>query len=831
MTTRESAFGALLKRRREALKLTQQQLGQQIGCSAITIRKLESGERRPSEQVAELLAKHLKVPTEERNEFLVLARAKPAAVPSGSGDQAQTPSNNLPSGLASLVGRDAFISAALRHIRQDEARLFTLTGPGGVGKTSLALEIARQVVEVNESFDPPFHDGVYFVNLAPIGDADRVLDAIAQTLQVKDAGSNGPHDAVKAFLRDKRLLLILDNFEHVVAAAPHVAGVLAVCPHVVAMVTSRSRLRVAGERMLQVQPLAREAAVALFVERARAAKPEFRPADDGGEAIAEICHRLDGLPLAIELVAARIQLMSPRALLARLITEQGHTQIRMVADGVSDLPARHKTLHDTIRWSYDLLRPDEQALFRRLGVFMGGWTLEAAESVAAADNGQANAHHQSSIITVWNSLTMLLDNSLVQQHDQPDDEPRFSMLETLREFALEQLVASGEARVARHRHAQFFIALAERAEPHLAGSPEQKTWLNRLDRDHDNIRTALRLLLNEGRADDAARLASAIWRLWRLRGYLAEGRQWLEGAIAIQPQQPETQEQAAGQAKLLHSLGAIVWQENDLATARRCFERSLALARASGSKNVLWRALDGLAAVSVDLGEWDTAEAWISEGLSVVRDLGDQRGIANAIERLATIAYHRQDYRKAREWFEQSLAISRALSDESSICITLANLGSIAHALHQFDDSAAFLEESLALAHKLDLKSLIPQINENLIELKLEQGDYEQAQARCVEALRMSHEQGQRYTVSSCLMHLATVTARQRQPERAAMLLGASQMILEATGGPRQPGQQADFERLLAETRAQLDETLIDKAFARGKAMTAEQAVDFALNG
>ncbi len=449
-------------------------------------------------------------------------------------------------------------------------RLLTLTGPGGVGKTRLALEAAAGLADT-------FPDGARFVSLAPITDPVLVAPMVAQALGVREAGDEPITERLAAFLRDKRLLLLLDNFEQVVEAAPLVTDLLAACPGLKGLVTSRVRLRLSGERDYPVPPLAvpapagprpfqyakGSAAVRLFSERAQAVRPEFALTPENASAVADICRGLDGLPLAIELAAARIKVLPPAALLARL-----EKRLPLLTGGGRDLPARQQTMRDAIAWSHDLLTPEEQALFRWLAVFVGGFTLEGAEAVVFAGDALD--------LDVFEGVASLVDKSLLRQEVGPDEEPRFAMLETIREFGLERLAARGEEAAIQNAHAAYFLALVEQAESALLG-PEQMAWLTWLDAAHDNLRAALDWCLASD-AEAGLRLAGALSLFWQVRGYLLEGRRWLEALLAQAPQR------AALRAKALHAAGQLARHQADIASGISLCEESLAIYRELGDK-------------------------------------------------------------------------------------------------------------------------------------------------------------------------------------------------------------------------------------------------------
>jgi predicted ATPase/class 3 adenylate cyclase len=434
--------------------------------------------------------------------------------------------HNLPAQPTPLIGREREAAEARERLRRPEVRLLTLAGPGGTGKTRLALQVAVDVLE-------DFADGVFFVPLAPISDPTLVASTVAQTLGVQETGSRPLLERLKEFLQDKAVLLVLDNFEQVIAAVPVVTALHAACPRLKSLVTSREVLRLQGEHEFPVPPLAvpdlrhlpaserlsQYAAAALFIQQASAVKPDFMVTNDNAPAVAEICVRLEGLPLAIELAAARSKLLSPQALLARL-----GSRLELLRGGARDLPARHQTLRGAIAWSYDLLSPDEQALFRRMAVFVGGCTLEAAEAVCRAAGPPE--------LDVLEGMTSLVDKSLLRQEEEANREPRFQMLETIREYGLECLTTSGELESARRAHATDYLALAEEAEPELTG-PQQGVWLHRLETEHDNLRAALQWSQARQDAETGLRLGGALWRFWLVRGYLREGRERLGRLLAL----------------------------------------------------------------------------------------------------------------------------------------------------------------------------------------------------------------------------------------------------------------------------------------------------------
>jgi predicted ATPase/class 3 adenylate cyclase len=521
--------------------------------------------------------------------------------------------NNLPVQPTPLIGRAREVATARGLLQHPDTRMLTLTGPGGVGKTRLGLQIAADALR-------EFPDGTFVVDLAAVISADVVIPSIAKTLRVQEAVDRPIPDSLKDYLHDRRLLLVLDNFEHVLAAAVQVADLLSACPRVKALVTSRAALHLRGERQFPVPPLAlpdrsrrepldqlmRYEAIQLFVQRAQAAKPEFAGSDQNAHAIAEICHRLDGLPLALELAAARVNVFPPDALLERL-----DRRLSVLTSGPRDLPARQQTLRHAIAWSYDLLSPDEQMLFRRLGVFAGGCTPTAAGAVVGG--GEPDP-----ALAVIDGIASLVDKSLLRQEDRAG-ELCFRMLETIREYALECLSATGEAERLQQAHAAYYLAFAERAEPGLLGGWRQAEWLDRLTEDQDNLRAALAWFARHGPAEDGLRLAAALRRFWRARGNLTEGREHMAALLAL----PAAEPRGRARAKALHAAGLFASGQGDYVEARRSLEESLDIYRRLGDAHGIGWALVALGILARYEGDHVAAKSRLEESLALVTQVGD----------------------------------------------------------------------------------------------------------------------------------------------------------------------------------------------------------------
>ncbi len=686
--------------------------------------------------------------------------------------------NNLPNRLTSFIGREWETSEAKRLL--NAGRLLTLTGPGGSGKTSLALRVASELLDSEHGEE--FEDGVVFVALAPIADPDLVISTIAQTLGVRETAGGSLLDHLKAALREKRMLLVLDNFEQVLSAASLVNDLLAASPRLKILVTSRAVLRLRGEKDYPVPPLAlpeagrelnadglsRYAAVALFVERALDAKPDFRVTDENASAVAEICARLDGLPLAIELAAARVRLLPPQALLARLAR-----RLPLLVGGARDLPARQRTLRDTIAWSYNLLGPAEQALVRWLGVFVGGFTLEAAEAVCAGESD------------LLDGLGSLVDKSLLLQ-DERHGEPRFRMLETIREYALEVLDVREEATEIRRRHAMHFLAVAQAAEPELQQA-EQATWFNRLEREHDNLRAAVRWLLESNDAELALRLAGALGRFWEVRGFLSEGQHWLDRSLeragAAQP--PAS---ARAKAAALGAAGTLAFVRSDHERAAALLEESLPLWRELGNRAGVATSLHNLSRVRFYQGDHERAVALCEESLALRRELADKRGVAMSLNTLGVIARNRGDQTAARRLYEESLGLFRDLGDQWGIGLLLNNLARVARDL----------------------------------------GDWTWTTKLCAESLALFREVGDRHGVAWVLSNLAIVAQSRGAWDAAARLFGVVDALRTALGSSSlslSPAERSTYEAAVAATRASLGDEAFSAVWAAGRALPLEQAI------
>jgi predicted ATPase/transcriptional regulator with XRE-family HTH domain/Tfp pilus assembly protein PilF len=786
----DATFGAWLRQRRKALDLTQDGLAERVSCSVEMIRKLEAGTARPSHHLAEVLVARLETSPADHPALVQWARggAPPAAGPAVAlaavAPVARWPTN-LPAPLTDFIGRERERAAVTTFLRRAPVRLVTLTGPGGIGKTRLGLEVASALRDT-------FADGVWLVELAALTDPDLVAGTIAATLPVPESGGRPVLERLHEYLRERHLLLVLDNCEQVLAAAGLVEDLLKSAPRLKVLATSRAPLRVYGEREFLVPPLTLPdrrplpsfdqlptyEAVRLFVERTQAVQPAFVLNAATAPAVVEICWRLDGLPLAIELAAARGRLFPPAALLARL-----DGALNVLTGGVRTAPVRQQTLRAAIDWSYQLLTPPDQRLFRRMAVFQGGCTLEALDAVGNYDAGFGGA--------VPAGVESLVEQSLVQPREGRSEEPRFGMLETIHAYAREKLAESGEGPALQREHARYFMQWAEAAEIGLTGA-QQAEWFARVEDAHDNIRAALRWAREQSaRAQPEAgeigmRIAGALWRFWYIRGYHSEGRTQLAAALAGGPGRAEMR---TIRAKVLNGAGNMAWQQGDYAAARTLHEESLAIRREVGDPRSIAASLANLGNVAHVLGDYAAARTLHEESLAIRRKWGDQKGISSLLGNLGNVAAAQGDYAAAGALYEESLAIGRALGETWAIAGVLGNLGYAAH----------------------------------------RQGDVGRARQLYAESLRISRAVGARQEMAIALAGLGAVAGAARQPVKGARLLGAVETLLAALGLALTPEDRAAYEQGVAAARAQLDNAAFAQAWAEGGALGLDQAIEYAL--
>ena len=707
------------------------------------------------------------------------------------------PRHNLTTASSPLIGREKEISEISELLRQPDARLVTMTGIGGTGKTRLSQAVARNMLD-------EFSDGVFFIKLADITHSELVASTIAQPLGVKETAGKSILETLKDFLREKQTLLVMDNFEQVTDAAPIIAELLSAAPRLKILITSRTLLHLSAEREYPVPPLglpsdaasltfdelSKYEAIRLFAERARGAKPNFALTADNVQSVAEICARLDGLPLAIELAAARVKILSPSAILTKL-----ENRLQLLTGGASDLPARQQTMRGAVAWSYDLLSEDERHIFERLSVFVGGFTFEASESVfsgqwSVSGNAERNksmpeliTEHRPLTTSVLDGITSLLDKSLIVSKEQDDGEMRFRMLEVVREYALEMLESGGQAEAVRGSHAVYFRALAEEAEKYLKGENSVK-WLDLLEEEHDNLRAALRWALKND-VKIAARLSAALRLFWLFHSHLEEGRRWLEAGLEC------TEDELFSEVRfnLLNLLGTFARFQGDYAAAQKIYEKQLAEAK---EINDLWQiaeANSGLGSVAYQQGDLATARKFLGETLAVSRRLDEKYGIAATLNSLGDIARTEGDNAAARPLFEESLKISRRLGTKQFVCAILANLGAVTFA----------------------------------------EGDYGAARHHFKEALATAQEMGNRTVVSLSLDGFAALAAERGDPDCAAQLAGAAEHLRESIGYEIEPADLSFREKYFSKLRAALSEVDLSASFERGRKLKPEEAVSLCL--
>jgi predicted ATPase/DNA-binding SARP family transcriptional activator len=778
-----------------------------------------SGERAAALQEAERLAKVLREEFEAEPDIEVEAfadrlRQAPRALPPRHEDAPR----HLPWQPDPLVGRERETVRLRQMIEDPTVRLITLTGPGGAGKTRLAIHVAREVLD-------RFPDGVFFVSLGTLRDAGLVGVTIARTIGVSPAPGAEVLDSLRASLKRLRCLLVLDGFETVQPAADVIADLLEETDHLEVVVTSRAVLRLRGERVFPVPPLRvpdrehvpgvadlREyGAIRLFIQRAQAADPEFELTDENRRAVAGICAGLDGLPLAIELAAARVRLLEPSMILSRL-----GQRFELLRGGPRDLPERQQTLRRTFDWSYDLLSESQRRLFRHLCVFVGGCSLEAVRRVCYPENDDE--------AVVLDDLSSLVDNSLLRQVSVFEDEPRFEMLDTIREYGRRLLADGGELADLQRSHALYFLELAERAEPGLAGK-RQAVWLDRLEPEFANVQAVLDWALEWGEIELAVRLGSALWWFMWLRGHFTEMRWRLDQALARRSLLP-----ASLQANLMIARGAIASVNGEHERAMALYQEALGVERERLGVRQVTQVLRSMAYALSRREEYKRATELLDECLALSREMESPTEVTAALRGLAKMALHLRDYERADQLYNEALDLSRAHADRNGVVWALHGLGEVARHRGDFDGAAALLEEGLRICGEFDSKPGTAYLRLASAHVARYQGDLGEARRRYQEALRLLYELGNRRRVAICLFGLAALDVRENAFERALVFMGAVDPMSETGGIQLAPVDQAEYERAVVEIRSRMEDTEIERLRQTGREMELERVLELALS-
>ena len=823
-----ATFGELVRFLRRKADLTQRELSIAVGYSESQISRLEQNERAPEgATLAARFVPALYIDDEPKwiARLLELGSATHAHISQADAlqpiaDAKPTP-HNLPIQLTSFIGREKEITEIKRLLseRERSVRLLTLTGHGGCGKTRLALQAASSILD-------DFRDGVWLIELAPLVDPALVPQTVAAVFGLREEAGRPLLSTLTDHLRSKRLLLILDNCEHLVQAGAELAeSLLHACPDMCILATSREMLGVGGERALyvpslsipdprespSVESLSQYGAVRLFADRAVTVEPNFTLTEENAAAIVQICRRLDGIPFAIELAAARIKVLRVEQIAERLVDA-----FRLLTGGNRTALPRHQTLQAALDWSYDLLSEKERFLFNRLSVFAGGWTLEAAEAVCAGDGIESTE--------ILDLLVHLLNKSLVIAEHEQRDETRYRLLEIVRQYVLMKLVVNHEAITARRRHAEYYLGLAEEVLSYLI-TPVQPAWFDRMEIEHDNLRAALAWSLSApGGGELGLRLAATARSFWQARGYWSEGRGWLEGALAYANIEGVDHTQAYALA--LRGLGELLSQQGDYEAGQAYFADSLKCYQELGEVSASAAILERLGWLARERGDAVTARLRLEESLALRRELEDQFGLAWGLVTLSEVGVLQEDVAWTTALIEEAFPLLRHFGETYGIAWCLNHLGHAAQLQGDYVQAKQFHEESLPLFQKFGARIIgVPWAFQGLGETALAQGDAELAAKHLTEALTSFHDLGDRTGTSWCLAGLAGVATLHEEPERAAWLWGAAEALRKSIGAREAPASRATHERLKTQVRQQLGEAAFNAKWAEGQAASMEQAI------
>lgn len=720
--------------------------------------------------------------------------------------------SNLPQQLTSFIGREREIGEVIRLL--NGARLVSLVGTGGCGKTRLSLQVASRLLS-------RYSGGAWFVELASLSDPKLVPQAVASALGVREEAGRALPDTLADYLKPLKLLLVLDNCEHVLEACASLAStLLQACPHLRVLTTSRERLGIGGEvvwtvpqlsrpdprRLLPLERLHEYEAVRLFVERARYSQPSFSITPENVRAVIQLCWRLDGLPLAIELAAARTRVLSVEQIVERL-----DERFRLLISSDYLLEPRQQTLTALMDWSYDLLTEQQQALLRDVSVFAGSFTLDAIKAVHRAEEDEYK---------LIDLLSRLVEQSLLIKEEQAGA-ARYRLLDTIRHYALEKLRASGEAPPLRRLHLEYYLDLAEKAQPQLLGE-NQGAWLDRLETEHDNLRAALEWSARgEDNPEAALRLSAALWRFWDMRGYITEGRRWLDESLGL-----DGHATAQIRAKALNAAGNLALEQGDYDRATEFYNAALVLRREAGERRGEANSFSNLGVVARSRGEYEQARRLYEDALAIFRELEDLAGVASVRDNLGFVAQSQGDYDDAEEQYREALDLFRRQGDVSGVCIALTNLGEVARYRGEYDQALEFYGEARTLAEELGDKSAIAGLTSNQGSVAYRQGDHAGAIELYLQSLSTFHDLGQKQDIADCLEGLAMAEA-QAHPERAVRLFGAAESLRQKIRAPMSPSKCAEYERALEAVRSRLKDRTFKAVWARGRAGTIEETIAF----